>query len=108
MVAEESHEEACLRRLPCWCLTLSLALSMAPAALAQVPAGGEVQVTAGAPGYQFASGVASDASGNFVVVWLDTSVGENSRGQRFDRTGARVGGEFQVNTTDNGAPPPWP
>ena len=52
--------------------------------------------------------VASDSSGNFVVVWQsngsagsdtsDTSV----QGQRYDASGSPIGGEFQVNTYTTG------
>jgi hypothetical protein len=45
--------------------------------------------------------VAMDASGNFVVAWTSSS-GDGSSdaviAQRFDSTGAKVGGEFLVNT----------
>ena len=54
--------------------------------------------------------MAADASGRFVVVWqslLQDGSGVGVFGQRFDPAGARVGGEFQVNTqtTNNQA---WP
>ena len=49
--------------------------------------------------------VASDAAGNFVVVWeSDGQDGSSSGvfGQRYDSTGAPLGGEFQVNTYTTG------
>ena len=50
------------------------------------------------------SDVAIDANGDFTVVW--ESYGQDGSrwgifGQRFDHTGAKVGGEFQVNTYTN-------
>jgi Ca2+-binding RTX toxin-like protein len=49
--------------------------------------------------------VSALSNGGFVVVWRDTSgVGDTSaagvKAQIYDATGARVGGEFQVNTTE--------
>jgi len=41
--------------------------------------------------------VATDASGNFVVVWM-TSFPENVWGQRFASSGSPLGGQFQVNS----------
>jgi hypothetical protein len=53
-------------------------------------------------GPQAASRIAMDADGGFVVVWQDRAGTDGSGngvfGQRFDATGAAVGGEFQVNT----------
>ncbi|HEV8291537.1 MAG TPA: DUF4347 domain-containing protein, partial [Tepidisphaeraceae bacterium] len=46
--------------------------------------------------------IAMDAAGNFVIVWMSDQQdgsGKGIYGQRFDAAGARVGGEFQVNTT---------
>ncbi|OWJ68737.1 calcium-binding protein [Inquilinus limosus] len=48
------------------------------------------------------------ADGGFVAVWSDASSGVNSAdynivGQRFDAFGARVGGQFTVNTGTDGA-----
>ena len=46
--------------------------------------------------------VASDASGNFVMVWdsfLQDGSGWGIYAQRFDATGAKAGAEFQVNST---------
>ena len=64
--------------------------------------GGEFQVNTFKPafGYQIASSVASDPSGNFVVVWEADEDGSRWGifGQRYDSSGDRLGGEFQVNT----------
>src|SRR4029079_269730 len=49
--------------------------------------------------------VAMDAAGNFVVVWMSKNQDFTNNttkciyGQRFDATGARIGGEFLVNST---------
>jgi hypothetical protein len=89
-----------MRRPSCWCLTFSLAFSVAPPALAQTRAGGEVRVNTYTTGIQGESSLSADARGNFVVVWLDY---EGIRGQLFDRAGARRGAEFRVE--DNSAFP---
>jgi hypothetical protein len=72
------------------------------------PLGTEFQVNTYTPGQQEYPRVATDTSGNFVVVWTsDGSSGPDSslssiQGQRYDGTGAPLGTEFQVNayTTD--------
>ena len=70
-------------------------------AWAQAPAGNEFQINTYTTSSQFTAAVASDASGNFVVVW--ESAGQDGSdygvfGQRFNAAGVRQGGEFQVNT----------
>jgi hypothetical protein len=75
------------------------------------PIGGQFQVNSYTTGGQSFSAVASDSSGNFVVVWQSNgSAGDAYRsvqGQRFSSTGSAIGGEFQVNTytTDKQAYP---
>ena len=73
------------------------------------PLGGETRVNTTTAGTQTlnASGrcVAMDADGNYVVVW--ESAGQDGDqggiyGQRFDSSGAAIGGEFRVNTTTAG------
>ncbi|HET8648143.1 MAG TPA: S-layer homology domain-containing protein [Vicinamibacteria bacterium] len=52
--------------------------------------------------YQLQPVVASDARGNFAVMWMNWSLdgtGWNMFGQRFDAQGGRRGGEFAMNTT---------
>ncbi|MGB5173254.1 MAG: hypothetical protein WBQ30_00795, partial [Thermoanaerobaculia bacterium] len=67
------------------------------------PVGGEFQVNAYTTGGQVGPAVAVDPQGNFVVVWTsDGSYGTDTspfsiQGQRYDASGAPVGGEFQVN-----------
>ncbi|MGE5277432.1 MAG: S-layer homology domain-containing protein, partial [Acidobacteriota bacterium] len=63
--------------------------------------GSEFRVNTYTPGSQSYPAVAANSSGSFVVVWQ--SYGQDGDdagifGQRFDSTGAKVGGEFQVNT----------
>src|SRR6185503_6876257 len=62
------------------------------------PQGSEFQVNTYTTDRQYGSTVASDAIGNFVVVWLSYGQGSGVFGQRFDASGARRGVEFQVNT----------
>jgi hypothetical protein len=70
-----------------------------------LPAGPEFRVNTYTTGAQYDPEVASDAAGNFVVVW--TSYGQDGSqhgvfGQRFTSSGAPLGSEFRVNsaTTD--------
>lgn len=73
------------------------------------PLGGEFQVNAYTTNNQGYPSVATDAAGNFVVVWeSDGSSGSDTdgysvQGQRYDSTGSPLGGQFQVNsyTTDD-------
>jgi hypothetical protein len=71
---------------------------------AGVPQGGEFQVNTYTTARQVRPDVAMDADGNFVVVWdSEGSPGSDDDGysilaQRYDDTGAAIGGEFQVNT----------
>jgi hypothetical protein len=68
---------------------------------AGVPLGSEFRVNTATSSHQALSSVATDASGNFVVVW-GTSFPENLWGQRFASSGAPVGAEFRVNTSGIG------
>jgi len=66
------------------------------------PQGPEFQVNSYTTGNQSFPAVASDAGGNFVVVW--TSLNQDGSfygifGQRFNASGASQGGEFLVNST---------
>ena len=72
------------------------------------PLGGQFQVNAYTTNNQIAPSVASDADGDFVVVWestgssgSDTSVA-SVQGQRYAAGGALLGGQFQVNTYTSG------
>ncbi|MBZ0136588.1 MAG: tandem-95 repeat protein [Planctomycetes bacterium] len=63
--------------------------------------GGEFQVNSYTTNDQYYPSVALDADGDFVITW--TSNGQDGSGsgvyaQRYDNTGAAVGGEFQVNS----------
>ncbi len=66
---------------------------------------GEFQVNTYTTSRQLRPAVAAGVDGDFVVVWTSYgSSGSDSQdssvqGQRYDSTGAAIGGEFQVNTT---------
>jgi len=70
-----------------------------------VPVGDEVQTNSFVTGAQADSHVATLSDGGYVIVWQSTNqdaTGDSDRGvfaQRYDASGAPVGGEFQVNTT---------
>lgn len=75
---------------------------------AGTPLGGEFQVNTYTTNGQSGAEVAMDATGNIVVVWdstgsagTDTSAG-SIQGQRYDTSGAPLGGQFQVNTHTTG------
>ena len=63
--------------------------------------GGEFQVNSYTTGAQSAPAIAMDDAGHYVVVWGSPQDGSDLGvyGQRFDRTGARLGGEFRVHTS---------
>ena len=65
-----------------------------------IPQGGEFQVSATNFGYQYATGVAADAGGNYIVVWFATGVDGSGRGivgRVFSPTGVPLTGDFPVN-----------
>jgi large repetitive protein len=71
-----------------------------------VPSGNEFQVNTYTTGYQRFPSVASDSSGNFVVVWQSYTQDGSTFGifgQRYASTGAPSGNEFQVNTYTTGS-----
>jgi hypothetical protein len=65
-----------------------------------VPLGPEFRVNTYTTGPQYGPRVASDAAGNFVVVWSSNQDGsaDGVFGQRFSSSGAPIGPEFRVNT----------
>ena len=67
---------------------------------AGVPAGSEFRVNTYTVGDQSAPSAAIDGAGNFIVAWQGPGDGSNLGilGQRYDATGAALGGEFQINT----------
>jgi hypothetical protein len=68
-----------------------------------VPMGGEFQVNTYTTDFQFVPAVATDGSGNFVVVW--SSLPQSAiMGQRYNSAGVPQGGEFQVSTYTTYAP----
>jgi hypothetical protein len=88
-------------------LALALALvATSGSAWAQVPAGNEFIVNTYRTGVQDFPNTANTPRGDFVVVWTDDSGADgddtSARGQRFDRAGTPLGGEFQANTHTTG------
>lgn len=62
-----------------------------------VPLGGEFQVTTVTSGIEFEPDVAMNPAGDFLVVWRNATPDiHRVLGQRFDATGTRQGGEFQL------------
>src|SRR5262245_33646355 len=102
----------------CWMMLRSggvggawlIVLAVAWAADAQVPYPNstQFQVNTYTTGYQEYASVASDASGNFVVVWESEGSpgGDTSsfsiQGRRYTSTGTPIGSQFQVNTYTTG------
>jgi hypothetical protein len=70
------------------------------------PLGGEFRVNTYTTNLQTAPFVASDDAGNFVVFWSGADSPQNNNfdifGQRYDATGAPLGGEFRVNAQTAG------
>jgi hypothetical protein len=63
------------------------------------PLGSEFRVNSTTLSYQSYPAVASDAAGNFVVVWFGRSTSDyDVFGQRFAASGSPLGGEFRVNS----------
>ena len=88
--------------------TVLLALMWLPPAVAggQTPLGDEFRVPAVTTGKHSLPKVASDAAGNFVVVWQSYPQDGDIWGvyaQRYDASGAPVGGEFRVNEFTTGS-----
>ena len=87
-------------------LLLALLFSVAcPAAWAQSPEGAEFRVNSYTTNGQHRPTVASDANGNFVVVWqsrYQDGSGYGVFGQRFNASGVPEGSEFQVNSYTTG------
>ncbi len=86
-------------------LVLLLACPRVPAWAQGLPLGTEFQVNTYTTGSQKYPAVATDPSGNFVVVWM--SNGQDGSdwgvfGQRFASNGTPLGTEFQVNTYTTG------
>ncbi len=67
---------------------------------AGVKVGSEIQINTYTTSNQGYASVALDADGDAVVVWGGAQVGPDSGiyGQRFNSAGAKVGGEFKINT----------
>jgi hypothetical protein len=89
------------RRLPSLLPFLALVcVSRTPLALAQA-VGPEFRVNSYTTSGQYVPSVATDSGGNFVIVW-ESAAQDGSLlgvfGQRYESTGAPLGGEFRVNT----------
>jgi hypothetical protein len=85
-------------------LAVPLLISAGLHAQAPTPDGDQFQVNTYVGGQQLQPAVAGDPDGKHVVVWMssgssgtDTS-NQSVQGQRYNASGAPVGGEFQVNT----------
>jgi hypothetical protein len=61
--------------------------------------GDQFQVNSSTAQTQTYPAVATDAVGNFVVVWDSNESGDSIQGQRYDSAGTPLGTQFQVNTT---------
>jgi hypothetical protein len=83
--------------------TLPLAILPAPAGAQAV--GSEFQVNTYTTGAQEVRAIASDPSGNFVVVWPGAGQGDSAGifGQRYDSGGVALGDEFRVNSYTTGS-----
>ncbi|MFN6528235.1 beta strand repeat-containing protein [Nostoc sp. ChiSLP03a] len=67
-----------------------------------VAVGGAFQVNTNTSGNQVNSTVAIDADGDFVISWQSQDAsGSGIYAQRYNSSGAAIGGEFQVNTSTN-------
>ena len=64
------------------------------------PIGGEFVVNTYTTGNQYTAALASDPSGNFVVLWSGAGAGDGNGvfARRFNSSGSALGGEFRVNT----------
>ncbi|HKC24315.1 MAG TPA: hypothetical protein VKF32_06215, partial [Thermoanaerobaculia bacterium] len=94
------------RRALQWVSLFLLAGVLAADRLGAQPLGGEFRVNTSTTGGQYQPSVAFDGTGRFVVVWRsrpsNITSESNIQGQRFDAGGARLGGEFRVNTYTTG------
>jgi hypothetical protein len=82
-------------------LVLAILLGAAAAGAAELPRlGPEFQINSTTQGRQNAPAVAGDGFGNFIVIWTGEIAGGLNQvyGQRFDVSGARLGGEFQISS----------
>jgi hypothetical protein len=74
------------------------------------PHGAELRVNTYTTGPQGLPAIASDSSGNFIVVWMSGAIGSGTGvfGQRFEASGVPRGGEFQVNGYTTGGDQGFP
>jgi len=84
------------------------ALAPTPAPAQPTPSAGEFQVNSYTTGVQALSRAASEATGDFVVVWESAGSGGTDgsdlsvQARRFDRSGVALGDDFQVNEYTTG------
>ncbi|MDR3621153.1 MAG: Calx-beta domain-containing protein [Paludisphaera borealis] len=67
------------------------------------PLGGQFRVNTNPTGYQTAPVIGSDAQGNVLIAWKDAQLsasGINQYYQRYDATGAKVGGNVLLGSTE--------
>jgi hypothetical protein len=66
--------------------------------------GGDFQANTTTTGYQSYAGVATDSSGNFVVVWTTPGTDQmpDVMARRYSSSGGAIGGPFRVNTYSTG------
>jgi hypothetical protein len=68
--------------------------------------GGQFQVSTPSPDSQQSPSIASDAAGEFIVVWQSngsSGSGSSVQGQRYDASGSPIDGEFQVDSYTTGS-----
>jgi len=90
-----------MRTLLSWLSLGTLALAGLPAPAGAQPVGSEFQINTYTTSNQSRPSIASDASGNFVVVWQSRDQDgdfEGIFGQRYDNAGGTLGTEFRINT----------
>jgi len=86
-------------------VALALVAGRSTAYAQATPFGGDFVVNSYTPGPQYGAQVASDALGNFVVVWSGPGSGPLDRdiiARRFSSSGTALGTDFRVNTYTTG------
>jgi hypothetical protein len=110
VVAKEASLSLARRLAPCLFALTATALD-SPVSAQVVRIAGEFQVNVYTNNRQWQAAVASDADGDFVVVWESTTAQDGEAyglfGRRYTSLGAAIGAEFQVSvfTLDNQSSP---
>ena len=83
---------------------LAAGAGLSPAVLAKPAAGSEFRVNTHTTSSQQDATIATDADGDFAIVWQSTQDGSGYGiyGQRYNAAGAAVGSEFRINTHTTG------